>query len=367
MRVVFRADASVTMGSGHVMRCLTLATTLRERGAQVTFVCREYDGDLCDFISDSGFDTKRLPGSRMRGAFSGDPGHGSWLGPSWSEDAEQTHAALLSLSSEPDWLVVDHYALDHRWESALRSAVRRILVIDDLADRRHDCELLLDQNFESPLHGLYPALLPHGAVLLTGPRYALVRPEFARQRPAALSRRNGELSRLLVFMGGSDPENETTKVLQGLRMLGTVDLRIDVVIGSSNPYRDGIAAMCIDFPRIELHIQTERMADLMTSADCAIMASGSTSWERCTVALPALVTIIGANQRPVAVALARSGAHRLLGESVELTPTHYAEALADLTATALRAMAKAASAICDGLGTSRVATLLERRLLAATS
>jgi UDP-2,4-diacetamido-2,4,6-trideoxy-beta-L-altropyranose hydrolase len=203
MNVVFRTDASTALGSGHVTRCLTLAETLRAHGARVCFVCRSGEGDLSDSIAARGFIVLRLAvaaSDESERSASCAP-----LGAGWQEDATQTQAAIHAAGEEPDWLVVDHYALDRRWELVLRSLSRRIMVIDDLADRPHDCDLLLDQNFDNPLHARYTRLLPADARTLLGAQFALVRPEFARHRPSALARRSGQLRRVLVSMGGTDP------------------------------------------------------------------------------------------------------------------------------------------------------------------
>ncbi len=149
MRVVFRADASLNIGSGHVMRCLTLANALRESGASCFFVCREHPGNLLELIREQGFEAIGLPLPKTFESLHGKHSssrltYAGWLGDSWQRDAEQTLAALNGELA--DWLVVDHYALDSAWEESLRPACRRLLVIDDLADRDHRCDLLLDQN-----------------------------------------------------------------------------------------------------------------------------------------------------------------------------------------------------------------------------
>jgi len=147
MRIAFRTDASSQIGTGHAMRCLTLADALREQDAECQFVCREHEGHLMGYIRSRGHDTHALPRTRPSSSFESDLAHASWLGVDWQTDAAQTRQALGNAAL--DWLIVDHYALDRPWESALRSSCKRIMVIDDLADRQHDCDLLLDQNYGS--------------------------------------------------------------------------------------------------------------------------------------------------------------------------------------------------------------------------
>ena len=179
MKIVFRTDASLSIGTGHVVRCLTLAGALSQRGADVLFVCREHLGDSVAMIEEQGFEVHRLHARESAGVASETPDDDHRLGTSWEVDALETAVAIATAGGTPDWLVVDHYALDLRWESVLRASVGRIMAIDDIADRPHDCDVLLDQNVDNPLHQRYSRLLPKQATRLLGTSYALVRPEFA--------------------------------------------------------------------------------------------------------------------------------------------------------------------------------------------
>jgi UDP-2,4-diacetamido-2,4,6-trideoxy-beta-L-altropyranose hydrolase len=353
MNVVIRTDASTALGSGHVMRCMTLAEELSRRGGTVAFVCRIRDGHMRDTIAGRGFDVLALAGAELAPGARGTPAEVGW-----QEDAAQTQAAIKAAGRTPDWLVVDHYSLDHRWEGALRNLARHIMVIDDLANRPHDCDLLLDQNFPNPRHGQYALLLPSDAHSLLGSEFALVRPEFARHRTGALARRNGQLQRVLVSMGGTDPANDTATALTGLARRGAATVALDVVIGAGNPHRQAIRSLCDGIKTAELHIQTSRMAELMTRADLAITAGGSTTWERCVLGIPAIVTIQSADQAPIAEAVQRAGGQRVLGWSQDIGAQDYDRAFQALTADDLMRMSKASATLCDGRGAERVATHL---------
>ncbi len=342
MKVLLRADASVSTGAGHIIRCLSLADALTELGASVLFVSREQEGDLNDVIAERGFEVARLPASSAA---------------SWLEDAEQTRAVLGRIG-RPDWLVVDHYGIDSRWESALAGCVGRIMVIDDLANRAHECDLLLDQNAPNPLHERYAQVLPRRTRQLLGTRYALVRPEFRGHRAAALARRDGRISRLLVSMGGTDPRNDTAKALDGIAVCGRDGLAADVVVGRSNPHLAAIRAWCQGRADVQLHVQTSRMAELMTRADLAICGGGSTTWERCVLGLPAIAVIQSDDQIAIARALEGLGAHRLLGWAAGLQAYDYGRAIAGLTADELVRMSTVSAGLCDGEGAIRVATQL---------
>ena len=266
--VIFRADAGVSIGTGHVMRCLTLAEALREAGAHIAFVCRELDGNLIELIGARGFEVHALPGLEPPT----DPL--AWTAEHPQEDAAQTVASVkASLKARADWLVVDHYALDERWEREVRGCAHRLMVIDDLADRVHDCDLLLDQNYaRNPTR--YDALVPAGCRKLLGPAYALLRDEFKEAREA-WPRKIGEFERAFVFFGGTDPTNETSKALRALLRWGEGKrLTVDVVIGGGNPHRAEVEELVETIPNALLHVQAVNMAELMARADLSVGAGG---------------------------------------------------------------------------------------------
>ncbi|MBK8754227.1 MAG: UDP-2,4-diacetamido-2,4,6-trideoxy-beta-L-altropyranose hydrolase [Candidatus Competibacteraceae bacterium] len=315
MNTVFRADASIQIGSGHVMRCLTLADALRERGAEVYFVCRELPGHLGGVLADKGYPVHWLPAPSVDATTV--PAHtaySAWLGVSWERDAEQTRDWLATLP-KIDWLIVDHYALDRAWESLMRPWVKRVMVIDDLADRPHDCDLLLDQNLYEDMEQRYTGLVSKDCRLLLGPRYALLRPEFLEARKN-LRQRDGTVRRILVFFGGADPSNETAKALRAIQLLDRPDIAVDAVVGSANPHRTEIEGLCARLPNTNFYCQVFNMAELMARADLAIGGCGTATWERCAVALPTLVVSLAENQRVIAESVISSGAIEYIG-SVE--------------------------------------------------
>ncbi len=344
MRVAIRADAAVAIGTGHVMRCLAIAEALRERGARVVFICREQEGHLCELIEAQDFLVHRLP--RLEQADF-----------DWRFDAEQSRAAFAE--APVDWLIVDHYRLDRQWEIAARAYCARVLAIDDLADRAHDCDVLLDQNYCAEMARRYLGLVPSQCRLLLGPDYALLRPEFMLER-ARLRRRDGTLRRVLVFFGGSDPTNETAKALEGIRQLNRPGLAIDVVVGSSNPHRERIKQLCDGMPDANYHCQVSNMAQLMAQADLALGAGGTTTWERCCLGLPALVSILADNQAALTAAVAEFGASVSLGWFDKLTAESYCHGIESLTAEQLRGMEQQCLVLVDGKGRSRVVEAMDQ-------
>ncbi|OWW21314.1 UDP-2,4-diacetamido-2,4,6-trideoxy-beta-L-altropyranose hydrolase [Noviherbaspirillum denitrificans] len=340
-RVAIRADAAVSIGTGHVMRCLAIANALREAGMVVEFVSRELPGNLCDLVHAEGFAVHRLP------AGSGTP-------PGWQEDAEQMLAALSA--RRVDWLIVDHYGLDARWETKCRAACDRLFVIDDLADRKHDADVLLDQNYGSDIAHRYEGLIPSSCKTLLGPRFALLRPEFGRLAGCARER-DGRIERIFVFFGGSDPGNETGKALEGLRAL-PMQVRLDVVVGSSNPHREQVKEMCAAIPGATYHCQTPSIAELMDAADLAIGAGGTATWERCCLGLPTLQVVLAENQLELTRAVAAYGAAVDLGWGNSLGAEDYRRAVESLDPAAMASMAQRARSLVDGKGALRVVQAL---------
>lgn len=356
-RVIFRVDGAVEMGMGHLTRCLTLAGALAERGARSCFLMRGHAAGLAWLVEREGHDVQLLPDPDVRSSGTdGDGGpYAAWLPTTWQNDAEQTSGAMDE-RGPVDWLVVDHYALDARWESACRREGLRILAVDDLADRPHDCDILLDQNLVRQMDTRYRGRLSEDCTQLLGPRYALLRPDFPAQR-RLLTGRTGEVHRILVCYGGSDPTNETAKAVQALRSLAVPSIAVDVVVGMSNPHVESIARLCSGLPRAVMHRGANNIAELMRRADLSIGAGGVMSWERCCLGLPAVVVDIAANQVGALTALADRGAALYLGTAASLTAEALAGAVRGLLddSDRVRALGEAAFALVDGEGRSRVA------------
>jgi UDP-2,4-diacetamido-2,4,6-trideoxy-beta-L-altropyranose hydrolase len=278
----------------------------------------------------------------------------------WRQDAEQTSEAVGRIA-DVDWLIVDHYALDAKWESAQRRQGLRLVAIDDLADRPHDCDILLDQNLVLNMKTRYRSHVPPACTQLLGPYYALLRPDFAEARKLLVDR-SGDIHRILVCYGGSDPSNETAKALAAIKDMNAASLAVDVVVGLSNPHADLIAGLCSQLPRAELHLGADNMAELMRCADLAIGAGGVMSWERCCLGLPTIAIDVAANQIGALTALARVGAVMYLGSASSVTPEQIASGiqLALSSPGRTKAMGKAAHLLVDGEGCGRVQAAMER-------
>jgi len=356
MKILIRADASVQIGTGHVMRCLTLADELRGRGAEAVFVCREFEGNLCGYIEEKGYIVHRLPVfDTPKQNIEGSLKHAEWLGDDWQTDARQVEEIIKDLDTHPDWLVADHYALDKRWEGCLRPYCKKIMIIDDLADRPHDCDLLLDQNFYENLESRYDGLVPAWCKKLLGPKYALLRPEFSEARKN-LRKRDGHVKRIMIFFGGSDPTNETAKALEAIRMLNRPDIAVDVVVGALNPHRQGIEQIASDLPNCTCHFNVEDMTLLMAKADLAVGAGGSTVWERCALGLPSLVATVAENQERTVSDMAESGYLLFLGRSEEVSvhSLYHALEIALQSPWLIISFDRKTQSLVDGRGADRI-------------
>lgn len=359
MRIAFRTDASLQIGTGHVMRCLTLADALSKRGAQCSFICRLHAGHLLDLIAQRGHKALAMPAlpedaSPNRNGTA----HADWLGTDWATDAADTRQVLANcLGDVPmDWLVVDHYALERRWEHAIRRGIRQIMVIDDLADRPHDCDLLLDQNLGRTAQD-YCGLLTPNTVTLIGQQYALLRPEFAAFRHQSLARRehNPQLKHMLITMGGVDKDNATWQVLDALQACSLPpDLRITVVMGSHAPWLGQVQARVAHMPwPTQVLVGVSNMAQLMADSDLAIGAAGGTAWERGCLGLPSLVLVLAENQRAGALALQNAGAAIALETHRQITDLLGQWQSAQSTHEMLTKLSIAAAAVTDGKGCAR--------------
>ena len=285
-------DSSTQIGSGHLMRCLTLAGQLRrECLAEVHFICRDLAGNLSHLIREQGLALHLLP---RHEAAEGLEGYAAWLMVTQEADARETIELLRGLGRS-ELLVVDHYALDACWEREMRPWAKEIFVIDDLANRRHDCDVLLDQNFYLDREGRYTGLVPEHCRMLLGPAHALLREEFYEAKSHCRERR-GELKNLFIFYGSSDLTDETSKAIQAVLQAGLPGAQVQVVVGGSNPQKKKVEALCRQHKFIHYYEQVDNMAELMNAADLMIGAGGTTTWERCFLGLPSVVTAIADNQ-----------------------------------------------------------------------
>ena len=352
-RIYIRADAAHQIGVGHVMRTLTLALELKRLNCEVTFICRALPEYLAAKIERAGCELVRLSNSTDDNNDSDIEALDAAEVLSWLKNDDRSY---------PDWVIVDHYDLSEEWEAQFTQRGIRIMVIDDLPSRRHACEILLDQTLNCTFDD-YHDLVPMTCRLALGPKYALLRPEFRKTRQESIALREPRgFSKLLISLGGTDPDNVTSAVLESLLKLKSgVKFEIDVILGASSAHKHHVGALVDDFAgKAKLYVGVENMALHMLQSDVAIGAAGSTSWERCCLGLPSLTLVLADNQLRIDKALQDWGASISLGD-------HKAQAFDQTLANALdvvscydirSVMAAKASQVTDGLGANRVASLI---------
>lgn len=342
MKVVFRADSADFLGHGHISRCLTLAALLRTKGCKVTFICRDLPGNIAFLVREKGFGVHLLPANQGTPETEIEPA-----------DAAET-AAILKATS-PDWLIVDNYKLGYDWEKQQRPFAKKIMVIDDYFNRKHECDLYLNQNLpESYKEEAVKANLPAACQILIGPQFALLREEFLEAR-SHLHRQNGQSRNLFVFFGGSDPTNETAKALSAIKNIRHRLGSIEVVVGASNRNKEEIYDKCLEIEAIH-YVQINSIAHLMSRADLAIGAGGATTWERCCLGLPTITIAVADNQEGIARLCAARGAAIYLGSSKTVTELDIQHAIIGLIDApgAMAHISATALNLVDGQGARRV-------------
>jgi UDP-2,4-diacetamido-2,4,6-trideoxy-beta-L-altropyranose hydrolase len=324
-----------------VVRCATLAGELIGRGWRATLAARELPPALGSSLAGQGIEVLTLP----------------------ELDSEAEAAYLGDELGHVDVVVTDNYGVGATWQRRAAIWATLVVAIDDLADRPQAVQVLLNQNLGVD-DARYIGLVDPDATLLTGPTYALLRPAFAAAREH-LRRRTGSVKRILVFMSGADQDNVT---LTAARAAATTGVAVDVVVGSAYAFLPSLRDLAASAHNVSLHVNTPHMAALMESADLAIGAASSASWERCTLGLPVVLVTLADNQVDGARSLAEAGAAVDLGWFERVSEDAVVAAVRALMASPGKVleMSRAAAGIADGLGTGRVADAIERSLESRT-
>ena len=326
------------------MRCLVLAESLKKYGNKVEFICRSHKGNSIHKIISNDFKVYELavPKNNVLEASSK---YSHWLGVNQKKDADDC-VDLIKLE-KVNWVIVDHYGIDERWHKKIKPYCEKLMVIDDLADRKFDCHLLLNQNLGFKKK-CYDNKVPADCILLLGTKYALLRPEFSSLRLKAIAKRKNTTSvkDIIISMGGNDINNITHSILENIPN----NYNVTVVLGKNSPHNKMLKNYIKD-KNIKMLIDSNNMAELMLSADLAIGGGGSTSWERCCLSLPAFIFLIDENQQMIVKQLLKFGSVKLI-ENIESLKNNLEDIQNDMNSWTL--MTRKSKDICDGLGTDRV-------------
>ncbi len=333
--VLIRTDANTQIGIGHVMRCLALAQAWQAEGGRTIFVSHCESETLRQHVEAAGISFIALDTPYPNSA-----------------DIKRTLTLLREF--ETKWLVLDGYHFDPAYQEAVRKAGYRLLVIDDTAHwPEYHADILLNQNINA---GGLSYLCDPDTTLLLGTRYVLLRPEFLSWRSCARETRESG-HRVLVTLGGGDPENVTLKVIQALQLVDVSGLEAKIVVGPANPNRE---ILCRAVERSPINLQLlpalSDMPELMAWADLAVSGGGTTPWELVFMGVPSVVLVMAENQRVIAEELDKMGAVFNLGWHEQVSSSHVAQAMTRLllSAEARRRMASRGQDLVDGDGVDRV-------------
>lgn len=335
--LLFRVDASVEIGTGHVMRCIALANAWIAASGAVRFLCAS---------------VTPATEARMRAI-----GSVSMLNVQRGTEADASATTAAYADSHASWIVADGYCFGSEWQRQVKARSARVLVFDDYVHAdRYFCDVLLNQNLHATPE-LYP-LVESYTQLLLGTRYALLRPEFSEWRPWERTVRT-EANRILVTLGGSDPANVTEMVLSALGQVGGCELH--VVIGGSNPHRAALNRLVAENSSlVHLTVDATNMGELMAWADVAVSAAGTTSWELAFMGLPSVIVSLVRNQDEIAAALASAGVAINLGRFGESTSDRLKDAVRGVLGDVdgRRRMSREGRKLVDGRGAERVVRVL---------
>jgi UDP-2,4-diacetamido-2,4,6-trideoxy-beta-L-altropyranose hydrolase len=338
------------------MRCLTLAKVMSQAGHLCSFICRDHPGHMAAHIQAEGFICRLIPLVNITAhtnLLSANT-YTSWLGDTVNADAAFCRDYFCAMGA--DWFISDHYGIDSEWINALDLPDLKIMIIDDLANRKHTCDILLDQNLGRNIDD-YAHLVPKRTTILTGPSYALLRPEFHLHRPTSNSnKQHGNIHSILISLGGVDQKNDTQLCLDALDTLSlSKEFHIRVVMGGQSIWLDAISERASNMRhKTTVLSQVSNMAQLMADSDLAIGAGGISAWERCCLGLPTLAIVAAENQRPGLEALQKAGVVLMLDTQVNL-PEQISMYISSLQqGNKLQEMVNASLALVDGHGVNRV-------------
>lgn len=359
MRLLIRVDASKIIGTGHLMRCLSFAEEAVSQGHVVAFAMRYYNNELYDKINKAGCVVYQLPDNKISEKDTSVVSkYDSWLGTTQKYDALQVIDVMRSFN--PDWIIVDHYAIDSDWHNIVRIECDKVIVIDDLANRSFNCSLLINQNLGFT-RDQYARFLPSDTVCLFGPEFAMLRSEFKTFRPPYVKQLTGKkIETVLINFGGSDPNDCTLSVLRELECSNYArSCKFIVVLGCEYGNSDGLMQFLTSSNlNTEVCVDVQSMAPLMLNADLCIGAGGTSVWERCCLGLPSITLSIAENQKEIVKNLSEKGV--LLKAELSSVTNYFDELFRFGGDLILDSLAMKSYDLCDGFGTARILDLLNK-------
>lgn len=360
MKIIFRTDASLQIGNGHLVRCLNLARSLKKLNVECIFICRNFKNKLFGTIRKESFKLILLPivdlESNKQIKFKKKFSYFDFYKLNWQQDAEETIKALEE--EQVDLLIIDHYEIDAKWEKKLRKYTKKIMAIDDLNNRSHDCDFFLNQNLGSK-EIIYQNLLPSKCKQFHGPKFALLNPIYSSTR-LNLINRLGRINRTLIYFGGGNDSIKLTEMaIEIFSNPELINIKLDIVINSNIDGLFKIEKIASKRGLIKIHHDLPDLAKLMLNADLAIGAGGSTTWERCCMGLPSIIVVSADNQKLSSDNMSLLGAACVFYPNKTLK-TQIKNAIIKLQKNfnIYKNMSNQALSICDGNGAKRLSEII---------
>lgn len=340
MNVFFRVDASVQIGIGHVMRCLTLSEELKERGFKVIFISAELEGDLKQLIKNKGIEVYPITNTTLK------------------IDYEQTRNVLKNYASQLKILIVDSYKHDIQWETLIKSHVDLLISIDD-KPRLHNVDILIDNNYKAELINFYKENMTEVKKLL-GSSYVMLRSEFKKH----YTQNDMKDDLIHIFFGGTDCNNYT--FLYSDKLLEYITgIKVHVVVSNSFAFEGTLKKLKNSYgERFDYSVSPENMAEIMSKCTIAIGAPGTTTWERMSIGLPCAYLATNINQIPILQKIQNDKLGIYLGEVNQKTHLEQVQIFSDfLKNKSLQSeIAESGKKLIDGQGSKRIADVIINEL-----
>ena len=340
-----RVDSNSKIGIGHVIRCLTLAQELKNNFDKIIFLTRKNSDDFTGTIMKNGFKVFLIPTSKTT-----KPSKNTY---ELNSDSDIIKNLITTYSENKNFLLIDHYDIASDFELSLKNTFEKIFVIDDLANRKHNCDLLIDQNYYRDLNHRYKKLVPSDTITLLGPKYAIIKAEFKNTDKKTI-KKNTQIKKILVSFGGSDPTNECKKALDALYSIENSQFEIIVVAGIYNHKFQQLKKLYEKYPNIKIYRHVNDLSRLMLDSDLCIGAGGTTTSERLCIGLPSIVTIVSDDQKESIEFLSDMGHVINLGLAKNVTTKTYVQTLQKLNSDLIYNMSLNNQKLVDGNGSERI-------------
>ena len=342
--IFFRVDSSFNIGFGHLNRCLILAEIFKKRKIKVHFICKNLKGNLTNKIKFRGYNLHLIKNVKN----------------SNYEDYLNTKKILEKFKNETCNLVIDNYRWDEKYEQKIRFLVEKIIVIDDLANRKHDCDLIIDQNLYSKFERRYDNLVPKNCHKLLGPKYVLLRKEFLTSKKKT---QINSTNKIFVSFGGQDISNQTVKVLAAIKKSKLNYKKINFLVNKSNTNLKDLKKISKNMKGVVISTNEKKLVKLIQKSDLCVGAAGSMTWERAYLGIPSIVSILSENQLGIANTMGKKKCIYNMGWSKNVKISDYQKIFDQLKINELNSMSQRNKKVIDGKGTSRINKIIFSKLI----